>query len=265
MKRILLSILVLFVVFLSSCSRKGIINQDYRVAHPNLKDIIADTTKSIGIISLTNSNYQLLKDCPSPDTAKYSPGAYENDPRDSKKHEALSQSAFEFELNNSLDSLFREFLPNNPRNYLIPGVAVLENDSMLDILVEAARNNSKWNMEMIGKKKVSKITYKENTPNDLKEYIRRISARYDSDFLILPLDASLIVNPDSPCSRNGEFEIKILFSFWDGRSGDVIYLLYSHHKLDVSSSENNLNRGWTREFINFISEDLKLLIGGVEK
>ena len=89
MKKSLIILIAVALFLFSSCSKRVLLNQDYRVVHPDLNDILADTSKSIGMISLSNSNFQLLKNCPAPVSDESAGGAYENDPRSNKKHDVI--------------------------------------------------------------------------------------------------------------------------------------------------------------------------------
>lgn len=261
MKYLSIFLLILSAI-LSSCSGRRVLSQDsYRIAHPELKEKMSDTSQALFFMPVESPDYLLEVECPTPDISEEeSMGDNVTDPRSTKTHEVLSPSAYAFEVNKNLDSLLRASFPGREFEYLIPGLAVPENDSVLDSLMIRLRLDSNWNREFFHDKWDAKVTHNERIPQSVKALVTQLAVRYSAEILVLPVDTWLYAKPAAPCDRRGKIRTGILLQIWDGPKGELLYLFYNSAKVKVSGEEHNLNGNWTWEWKQYLNKDFNSLI-----
>lgn len=169
-----------------------------------------------------------------------------------------SEDALDFDLARVEDSLFLKAFPKMQRELMLPGVRLPEADSSYFDSLAVKILQSKFADE----KKLEDFTpWQERegieqpitrfVPTDLKNLLNDIASKYELRYLSIPV--RLDVKMDTDLGKAGGFTYKILWTFWDARYGELVFLTYSDFVAETTSrvapekewSEPFAQRLWT--------------------
>lgn len=153
-------------------------------------------------------------------------------PENCKFCHSFSEDAIDFDLSRVEDSIWLETLPNMRRELMFPGMQVPEEDStyvdsllkeMLKVpFVEGEPLDSvkPW-VERDGIEQA----YSREVPPRLKNILNELATRYHVRYVSLPLRLS--VQMDTNLGKKGGFYWESLWSLWDARYGELVFLTYN--------------------------------------
>lgn len=161
-------------------------------------------------------------------------------PESCKPCHSYSADALDFDLARVEDSLFVKAFPKMQRELMLPGMRLPEADSnFLDTLSakllklafadgKSLEDFSPW-LEREGIEQ----PYARVVPNDLKNLLNDIAARYGLRYVSIPV--RLDVNIDLDLGKAGGFTWKILWTLWDARYGELVFLVYADYTAETKS------------------------------
>jgi len=245
-KIFLLFCLVVFAGMSIGCGGRKVLEQRvYRIASPELAQIVEDTSLTAGIYSDWNAEVVWASQCDS---------CYN-----------LSKWSLQFELNSRLDSLLRQYFSGWERIELIRGVGIPENDFAGDTLLLRLQKDSVWNWEEFAQRKAAVLIWNEKVPPHIRSLVAQVGARYDVDLLITPLKLYAKAWPDEVDNNHGIFEGKMMWALWDVSRQIPLYLLHMRVKVRVRGKKSNLDRDWTLEWTDQFGSDWQKLLGQEDK
>lgn len=145
---------------------------------------------------------------------------------------SYSADALDFDLARVEDSLFVKAFPKMQRELMLPGMRLPDADSSYFDTLAVKILQSKFADE----KKLEDFTpWKEregieqpltrDVPKDLKNLLNDIASRYGLRYMSIPI--RLDVKMDTDLGKSGGFTYKILWTLWDARYGELVFLTYS--------------------------------------
>lgn len=173
-------------------------------------------------------------------------------PEDCDFCHSFSEDAVDFDLASIEDSLWAKAFPKMQRFLMMPGMQIPEGDSLYaDSLKEqllksvfvdgkALESLEPWK-ERLGTEQV----LKRETPLNLKTLLGNVSAKYKVRYLSIPVYLKVEMYPD--LGKKGGFHYETLWTFWDARYGELVFLCYSEF---VAETTNRIapERGWAKPF-----------------
>lgn len=153
---------------------------------------------------------------------------------------SYSADALDFDLARVEDSLFMKAFPKLQRELMLPGMRLPEADSSyLDslfglLLAEPFADGKKlgdftpW-QERDGIEQA----FNRQVPNKLKLLLNEIASRYELRYMSVPVSLEVSMDPD--LGKSGGYTWKILWSFWDARYGELVFLIYSEFTAETTS------------------------------
>lgn len=153
---------------------------------------------------------------------------------------SFSADAVDFDLARVEDSLFMKALPNLKRDLMLPGMKVPDADSSyIDTLGFKILNS----VFVEGKKLMDFTPWEERdgieqdisrrVPAELKDLLASIASRYGLRYLSIPV--AVHVRMDADLGKAGGFDWKILWTLWDARYGELVFLIYSDFTAETTS------------------------------
>lgn len=155
-----------------------------------------------------------------------------NRPEKCKMCHSFSADALDFDLAHVEDSLFVKAFPKMRRELMLPGMRLPEADSLfIDTLSakllkmpfadgSSLENATPW-MERNGIEQA----FAREVPKELKNLLNEIASRYELRYVSIPVLLDVTMDPD--LGRNGGYQWKIVWSLWDARYGELVFLTYS--------------------------------------
>lgn len=169
-----------------------------------------------------------------------------------------SADALDFDLARVEDSLFVKAFPKMQRELMLPGMRLPDADSSyfdtLAVKILQSRFADDKKMEdftpWIERDGVEQPITR-FVPAELKNLLNDIATRYELRYLSIPI--RLDVNMDTDLGKAGGFTYKILWTFWDARYGELVFLTYESFTASTTSrvapekewSEPFAERLWT--------------------
>lgn len=153
---------------------------------------------------------------------------------------SFSPDALDFDLAHVEDSLFVAAFPKMQRELMLPGMRLPEADSLyLDTLSvkllksEFADGFKLENMAPWQDRDGIEQTFEREVPAKLKDVLNGIASRYGLRYISVPVYLEVEMIPD--LGKNGGYKWKILWSFWDARYGELVFLTYSEFTAATTS------------------------------
>ena len=153
---------------------------------------------------------------------------------------SYSADALDFDLARIEDSLFVKAFPKMRRELLLPGMRLPESDSLyMDSLSTMLLQS-----EFVDGKKLEDFTpWQERDsveqklvrepPRSLRNLLNELASRYELRYVSMPVRLDVYMDPDKGSS--GGYTWKILWSLWDARYGELVFLVYSEFTAETTS------------------------------
>lgn len=153
---------------------------------------------------------------------------------------SFSDDAVDFDLSRVEDSVWAKHLPKMRRELMFPGMQVPEEDSTLvdsllrQLLVakfadgEPLDSVKPW-IERDGIEQA----YSREVPAPLKNVLEQLATRYHVRYVSLPLKLSVKMDPD--LGKKGGFYWESLWTLWDARYGELVFLTYNKFTASTKS------------------------------
>lgn len=153
---------------------------------------------------------------------------------------SYSADALDFDLARVEDSVFVRAFPKMDRELMLPGMRLPDADSSyLDTL-----SGLLLNLKFADGKTLSDFTpwveregieqpFNRVVPTPLKNLLNQVASRYSVRYISIPV--RLDVNMDTDLGRSGGFTWKILWTLWDARYGELVFLVYSEYTAETTS------------------------------
>lgn len=153
---------------------------------------------------------------------------------------AFNASAVDFDLARVEDSLFVKAFPKMQRELVFPGMKAPEEDSLYIEQLSVKLLASKFTDDMdladyrpwMNRDGIEQ-NYSREVPQKLKILLGDIASRYALRYLTIPVRIDIDMDPK--LGSSGGFTWKILWTFWDARYGELVFLVYSEYKAETTS------------------------------
>ena len=153
---------------------------------------------------------------------------------------SYSADALDFDLARIEDSLFVKAFPKMRRELLLPGMRLPESDSLYMDSLSAVLLQS----EFVDGKRLEDFTpWQERDsveqklvrepPKALRNLLNELAGRYELRYVSMPVRLDVYMDPDKGSS--GGYTWKILWSLWDARYGELVFLVYSEFTAETTS------------------------------
>ena len=153
---------------------------------------------------------------------------------------SFSEDALDFDLARVEDSLFAQSFPKMKRELMLPGVKVPESDSLvIDTLSIKLLASSFADGKDLGdfspwvERDGIEQDYEREVPTKLKDLLNGIASRYGLHYLSIPV--RLEVQMDPGLGKSGGFTWKALWTLWNARYGELVFLTYSEFTAETMS------------------------------
>ena len=153
---------------------------------------------------------------------------------------SYSADALDFDLAHIEDSLFVAAFPKMRRELLLPGMRLPESDSLyMDSLsAQLLRSEfadgkkledfSPWQERDGVEQKISR-----QLPDKFRNLLNELASRYELRYVSMPVRLDVYMDPD--LGSSGGYTWKILWSLWDARYGELVFLVYSEFIAETTS------------------------------
>ena len=153
---------------------------------------------------------------------------------------SYSADALDFDLARVEDSIFVKFFPKMQRELMLPGMRLPDADSSYLDTLSAALLNFKfaddksledftpWQEREGIEQPITRFV-----PKQLKNLLNNIASRYGLRYVSIPV--RLDVAMDTDLGKSGGFTWKILWTLWDARYGELVFLTYSEYTASTTS------------------------------
>ncbi len=173
-------------------------------------------------------------------------------PEDCDFCHSFSAEAVDFDLASIEDSLWSKAFPKMQRYLMMPGMQVPEADSLYaDSLMKELMK-----LEFVDGKPLESLepwksrigteqVLVRKTPIKIKTLLSEMASRYRVRYLSIPILLQVKIFPD--LGKKGGFSYETLWTFWDARYGELVFLCYSEF---LAESKNRVapERGWGEPF-----------------
>ncbi len=165
---------------------------------------------------------------------------------------SFSAEAIDFDLAHYEDSLVPVAFPKMQRELMLPGMRIPDADSTYlakfskDILsMTFAEGKKLSDMHPWQGRSVSEQTFTREVPFPLKKKLQEVALRYNVRYLTIPVRVSVKMLPHA--GRSGGYEWKSLWTLWDARYGELVFLNYSEFMAETTSRIAP-EREWAKPF-----------------
>lgn len=153
---------------------------------------------------------------------------------------SFSADALDFDLARVEDSLMVRAFPKMRRELMLPGMRLPDADSsFVDSLSRLLLNS-----EFADAKKLSDFTpwmerdgveqdISRELPAKFKNLLNALASRYELRYLSIPV--VLQVRMDTDLGKSGGFTWKTIWTMWDARYGELVFLVYSEFTAETTS------------------------------
>jgi hypothetical protein len=153
---------------------------------------------------------------------------------------SFSADALDFDLAHIEDSLFVMAFPKMRRELMLPGMRLPDEDSAyidtLSVMLLKSKFADGLNLEdatpWVERDGIEQ-PYAREVPAKLKNLLNDIASRYELRYLSIPV--MLEVSMDPKLGKSGGYTWKIVWSLWDARYGDLVFLTYSEFTAATTS------------------------------
>jgi len=173
-------------------------------------------------------------------------------PEDCRICHSFSAEAIDFDLAHYEDSLVPVAFPKMQRELMLPGMRVPDADSTYlakfskDILLLTFAEGKKLSdMHPWQGRSVTEQTFIREIPLPLKKKLKEIALRYNVRYVTIPVFVSVKMFPRA--GRSGGYEWKSLWTLWDARYGELVFLNYSEFMAETTSRIAP-ERNWAKPF-----------------
>jgi len=153
---------------------------------------------------------------------------------------SFSADALDFDLARIEDSLFVKAFPKMKRELMLPGMRLPDSDtafvdSLSKILLASAFADGKplGSFEPWLERDGVEQTFARALPPQFKDLLNGLASRYELRYMTIPVRLEVTMDPD--LGRSGGFTWKILWSMWDVRYGELVFLVYSEFTAATTS------------------------------
>ena len=153
---------------------------------------------------------------------------------------SFSADAVDFDLARIEDSLFVKAFPKLQRELMLPGSKVPEADSSYIDSLSARIWTSKFtdgyalgNLSPWIDREGIEQAYAREVPSNLKDMLNHIASRYGLRYLSIPVTVN--VSMDTDLGKSGGYVWEILWTLWDARYGELVFLTYSKFTASTTS------------------------------
>lgn len=165
---------------------------------------------------------------------------------------SFSEDALDFNLSQIEDSLMVQAFPKMKRELMFPGMRLPEKDSSyLDSVSKRILNftfadnkklsdTSPWQDRSGIEQDISR-----NLPKDFKNLLNNLASRYGLRYLSIPILFNVTI--DTELGKSGGFYFEALWTLWDARYGELLFLVYSKYTAKTTSSIAP-EKEWARPF-----------------
>jgi hypothetical protein len=153
---------------------------------------------------------------------------------------SYSADALDFDLAHVEDSLFVAAFPKMRRELLLPGMRLPESDSLYIDSLSIALLQSEF---ADGKKLEDFTPWQERDgveqkltrqlPDKFRNLLNELASRYELRYVSMPVRLDVYMDPD--LGSSGGYTWKILWSLWDVRYGELVFLIYSEFTAETTS------------------------------
>lgn len=161
-------------------------------------------------------------------------------PENCKICHSYSADALDFDLARIEDSLFTAAFPKMQRELMLPGMRLPDEDSSY---VDTMAVNFLMSVFADGKKLENfgpwqerdgiSQAYQREVPAKLKTLLENVASRYGIRYASIPV--SLEVEMFPKMGKSGGYTWKILWTLWDARYGELVFLTYSEFTAATTS------------------------------
>lgn len=151
-----------------------------------------------------------------------------------------SADALDFDLARVEDSLMVRAFPKMQRELMLPGMRLPDADSsFVDSLSELLLNSEFADGKKLGdfspwvEREGIEQDISRELPPKFKNLLNALASRYELRYLSIPV--SLQVRMDTDLGRSGGYTWKILWTLWDARYGELVFLVYSEFTAETTS------------------------------
>ncbi len=161
-------------------------------------------------------------------------------PETCKMCHSFSADALDFDLAHVEDSLFVMAFPKMRRELMLPGMRLPDEDSAyidtLSVMLLKSKFADGLNLEdatpWVERDGIEQ-SYAREVPAKLKNLLNDIASRYELRYLSIPV--MLEVSMDPKLGKSGGYTWKIVWSLWDARYGELVFLTYSEFTAATTS------------------------------
>lgn len=153
---------------------------------------------------------------------------------------SFSAEALDFDLARIEDSLFVAAFPKMQRELMLPGMRLPDEDSLfVDSMVvqflqlDFADGKKMDDMTPWADRDGIEQTFVRQVPQKLKDLLSNVASRYALRYLSIPVALQVKMDPD--LGKSGGFTWEILWTLWDARYGDLVFLSYSAFTASTTS------------------------------
>lgn len=153
---------------------------------------------------------------------------------------SYSADALDFDLAHVEDSLFVAAFPKMRRELLLPGMRLPESDSLYIDSLSIALLQSEF---ADGKKLEDFTPWQERDgveqkltrqlPDKFRNLLNELASRYELRYVSMPVRLDVYMDPN--LGSSGGYTWKILWSLWDVRYGELVFLIYSEFTAETTS------------------------------
>lgn len=161
-------------------------------------------------------------------------------PEKCKMCHSFSADALDFDLAHIEDSLFVLAFPKMRRELMLPGMRLPDADSLyldtlsVKILKSEFADGQKLESEKPWVERDGiEQTFVREVPAKLKNFLNETASRFEIRYASIPL--MLEVEMDPKLGKSGGYTWKIIWSLWDARYGELVFLTYSEFLAETTS------------------------------
>ena len=153
---------------------------------------------------------------------------------------SFSADALDFDLAHIEDSLFVKAFPKMRRELMLPGMRLPDADSLyidtLSVKLLKSEFADGLKLEDVGpwvEREGIEQAYAREVPAKLKNLLNDIASRYELRYLSIPVTLEVAMDPK--LGKSGGYTWKIVWSLWDARYGELVFLVYSEFTAATTS------------------------------